>query len=62
MTGEQEQQQETSSFLGVAFALALALMFMIMVTQFDSAVKPLIIGTLFCLASLVYSLAMQSSI
>ena len=45
MTGEQEQQQETSSFLGVAFALALALMLMIMVTQFDSAVKPLIIGT-----------------
>jgi multidrug efflux pump subunit AcrB len=45
MTGEQEQQQETSSFLGVAFALALSLMFMIMVTQFDSAVKPLIIGT-----------------
>jgi len=45
MTGEQEQQQETSSFLGVAFALALSLMFMIMVTQFDSAVKPMIIGT-----------------
>ena len=45
MTGEQEQQQETSSFLGVAFALALALMLMIMVTQFDSAIKPLIIGT-----------------
>jgi multidrug efflux pump subunit AcrB len=45
MTGEQEQQQETSSFLGIAFSLALGLMFMIMVTQFDSAVKPLIIGT-----------------
>jgi multidrug efflux pump subunit AcrB len=45
MTGEQEQQQETQAFLGVAFALALALMFMIMVTQFDSAVKPMIIGT-----------------
>jgi multidrug efflux pump len=45
MTGEQEQQQETSAFLGVAFALALALMMMIMVTQFDSAVKPMIIGT-----------------
>jgi multidrug efflux pump len=45
MTGEQEQQEETSSFLGVAFALALALMFMIMVTQFNSAVKPLIIGS-----------------
>lgn len=45
MTGEQEQQQETSSFLGVAFGLAFALMFMIMVTQFDSAVKPLIIAT-----------------
>jgi multidrug efflux pump len=45
MTGEQEQQQETASFLGIAFAMALGLMFMIMVTQFDSAVKPLIIGT-----------------
>ena len=45
MGGEQEQQQETSSFLGVAFGLAFALMFMIMVTQFNSAVKPLIIGT-----------------
>jgi multidrug efflux pump subunit AcrB len=45
MGGEQEQQQETSSFLGVAFMLAIALMLMIMVTQFDSAVKPLIIVT-----------------
>ncbi len=45
MTGEQEQQQETSSFLGKAFLLALALMLMIMVTQFDSLVKPMIIGT-----------------
>ena len=45
MTGEQEQQQETSSFLGIAFSMALGLMFMIMVTQFDSAVKPLIIGS-----------------
>jgi NADP-dependent 3-hydroxy acid dehydrogenase YdfG len=45
MGGEQEQQEETSSFLGVAFGLAFALMFMIMVTQFNSAVKPLIIAT-----------------
>ena len=45
MGGEQEQQKETQDFLGIAFALALALMFMIMVTQFDSAVKPMIIGT-----------------
>ena len=45
MGGEQEQQQETSSFLGVAFGLAFALMFMIMVTQFNSGIKPLIIGT-----------------
>ncbi len=45
MTGEQEQQQETSSFLGVAFMGALALMFLILVTQFNSVIKPLIIGS-----------------
>jgi multidrug efflux pump subunit AcrB len=45
MAGEQEQEQETGAFLFKAFLGALALMFMIMVTQFDSAVKPAIIGT-----------------
>jgi len=43
MTGEQEQQDESSSFLGFAFLASLALMFMILVTQFNSAVKPIII-------------------
>lgn len=45
MTGEQEQQQETTTFLGYAFIGALALMFLILVTQFNSVVKPMIIGT-----------------
>lgn len=43
LTGEQEDQKETSDFLGVAFIGALALMFMVMVTQFNSAIKPLLI-------------------
>jgi multidrug efflux pump len=45
MAGEQEQQQETGAFLQKAFMLAFALMFMIMVTQFNSAIKPLIIAS-----------------
>jgi multidrug efflux pump len=45
MTGQQEQQQETASFLGTAFMGALALMFLILVTQFNSVIKPFIIGT-----------------
>ena len=43
MTGEQESQQETSDFLVGALILAIALISMILITQFNSAVKPLII-------------------
>ncbi len=43
MTGEQESQQETSDFLVGALMLAVALIAMILITQFNSAVKPLII-------------------
>ncbi|SMO59119.1 Multidrug efflux pump subunit AcrB [Saccharicrinis carchari] len=43
MTGEQEQQNETSDFLMGALLLAIALISMILITQFNSAVKPLII-------------------
>lgn len=43
MTGEQEQQNETSDFLVGALLLAIALISMILITQFNSAVKPLII-------------------
>ncbi|WP_044262888.1 efflux RND transporter permease subunit [Saccharicrinis fermentans] len=43
MTGEQESQQETSDFLVGALLLAVALISMILITQFNSAIKPLII-------------------
>ncbi len=43
MTGEQESQQETSDFLIGALLLAVALISMILITQFNSAIKPLII-------------------
>ena len=43
MGGEQEQQQETGAFLGIAFISALILIYLILVTQFNSAVKPIII-------------------
>ena len=45
MTGAEEQQQETFTFLIFAFGGALALMFLILVTQFNSVIKPLIIGS-----------------
>jgi len=43
LTGEQEEQDETSSFLTEALLIALALITLILVTQFNSAIKPLII-------------------
>ena len=43
MGGEQEQQKETGDFLGIAFLSALVLIYLILATQFNSAVKPLII-------------------
>lgn len=43
MTGEQEEQDKTSMFLIKALFIALSLIFIIMVTQFNSALKPLII-------------------
>lgn len=43
LTGEQEEQDETSDFLTEALLIALALITLILVTQFNSAVKPLII-------------------
>lgn len=43
MTGEQENQQETSEFLIKALMIAIALIAMILITQFNSAIKPLII-------------------
>lgn len=43
MTGEQENQEETSSFLMGALLFALALIAMILITQFNSAIKPLMI-------------------
>ena len=43
LTGEQEEQQETSDFLMQALLIALSLITLILVTQFNSAIKPLII-------------------
>ena len=43
LTGEQEEQDEASAFLFEALLIALALITLILVTQFNSAVKPLII-------------------
>ena len=42
-TGDQEAMNETIDFFGVAFPAALAFMFLILVTQFNSAVKPVLI-------------------
>lgn len=43
LTGEQEEQEETFNFLTHALLIALALITLILVTQFNSAIKPLII-------------------
>lgn len=43
LTGEQEEQEETQAFLTQALMIALALITLILVTQFNSAVKPIII-------------------
>ena len=43
LTGEQEEQEDTQNFLAEALMIALALITLILVTQFNSAVKPLII-------------------
>jgi multidrug efflux pump subunit AcrB len=43
MTGEQEEQNETSAFLMKALLIALSLITLILVSQFNSAIKPLII-------------------
>ena len=43
MTGEQEEQGKTAIFLIKALFIALSLIMIIMVTQFNSAIKPLII-------------------
>ncbi|MCB2189533.1 MAG: efflux RND transporter permease subunit [Deltaproteobacteria bacterium] len=44
-TGEQREQEKSSDFLGNAFLAALFIIFLILVTQFNSAVTPLIILT-----------------
>ena len=44
-TGEQREQEKSSTFLGNAFIAALLIIFFVLVTQFDSAVTPLIILT-----------------
>jgi multidrug efflux pump subunit AcrB len=43
LTGEQEEQEETSAFLVQALLIALAFITLILVSQFNSAIKPLII-------------------
>ena len=43
--GQQEDQAEAMAFLGSAFLIALALIALILMTQFNSALKPLIIMT-----------------
>jgi multidrug efflux pump subunit AcrB len=43
LTGEQEEQDETSEFLMQALLIALSLITLILVSQFNSAIKPLII-------------------
>ncbi len=45
LTGEQEEQQEASGFLALAFLISIILILLILVTQFNSAVKPIIILT-----------------
>ncbi|MCT4613911.1 MAG: efflux RND transporter permease subunit [Marinifilaceae bacterium] len=43
ITGEQEEQADTMAFLSTALLIALALITLILVSQFNSAVKPMII-------------------
>ncbi|GAB3933501.1 efflux RND transporter permease subunit [Larkinella terrae] len=43
MGGEQEEQQESMVFLMSAFGMAMLLIYLILATQFNSAVKPVII-------------------
>ena len=43
LTGEQEEQEETSEFLIQALMIALSLITLILVSQFNSAIKPIII-------------------
>jgi multidrug efflux pump subunit AcrB len=43
-TGEQEEQDKTSAFLLRALLIAVSLILLIMVTQFNSLIRPLIIG------------------
>lgn len=42
-TGESEEQEKAAAFLGRAFLIAVALILLILVSQFNSAIKPLII-------------------
>ncbi|MBI1285983.1 MAG: AcrB/AcrD/AcrF family protein [Flavobacteriales bacterium] len=42
-TGENEEQQKAAAFLGKAFMIAIGLIVLILVSQFNSAIKPLII-------------------
>ncbi|MCF8257486.1 MAG: efflux RND transporter permease subunit [Flavobacteriales bacterium] len=42
-TGESEEQNKAAAFLGRAFLIAVALILLILVSQFNSAIKPLII-------------------
>jgi multidrug efflux pump len=42
-TGESEEQEKAAQFLGRAFLIAVALILLILVSQFNSAIKPLII-------------------
>jgi multidrug efflux pump subunit AcrB len=51
-TGEQEEQAESIAFLGKAMLIAVALIMVILVTQFNSAIKPLIILTTVILSSI----------
>jgi multidrug efflux pump len=44
-TGEQEEQKKAQAFLSKAFVAALFVIFLILVTQFNSAIVPLIIMT-----------------
>lgn len=43
-TGEQEEQAKTTAFLMQALLIAISLILLIMVTQFNSLIRPLIIG------------------
>jgi multidrug efflux pump len=49
-TGESEEQDKAAAFLGRAFMIAIALILLILVSQFNSAIKPMII-----LGSVVFS-------